>query len=197
MRVLYSSCPPSLIVHADDNLVQDTLWHLSEGDLASIHIEAAHSKEASADMDALRNALRSLVKILWANICGEGSHLLGDFTSFIRLALADLAEAFEAQAAYTKETLREAESQVQQGERDPLGQRRETVHGQIDPRIQFEKTMDTVKEVGSQAIGAGQSVKGSVEDKASRTRTRLTEAFYQVTYIFSAFQPTLTSATGL
>ncbi|KAH0832845.1 hypothetical protein J3R83DRAFT_11772 [Lanmaoa asiatica] len=166
-----------------DNLVQDTLWHLSEGDLSATRIEAIDVKEASADMDALRAALRNLLKTLWANISGEGSHLLNDFASFMRLALADFAEALEAQAAHTKQTLRESESEVQRGERGPLGRKLKTPEEEreeVDPKVKFEKTMGMVTEVGSKAIGAGQSIKDTAEEKTSRTRIRLTEAFYQV-----------------
>lgn len=134
-------------------------------------------------MNALCVALRNLLKTLWANVCGEGSHLISDFTSFMRLALADFAEALEAQAAQTKQNLRESESEVQQGERDPLGQKyrsSEEEHLEADPRVKFERTMDTVKETGSTVIGVSQTVKGTAEEKASRTRSRLTEAFYQV-----------------
>lgn len=134
-------------------------------------------------MNALRAALKNLLKTLWANISGEGSHLLGDFTSFMRLALADFAEALEAQAAHTKESLRESESEVQQGERDPLGRKHKTPEEEredADPKVRFEKSMETVKEVGSKAIGVGQSVKITAEEKASSTRSQLTEAFYQV-----------------
>ncbi|KAG9314768.1 hypothetical protein JVU11DRAFT_3850 [Chiua virens] len=166
-----------------DNLVQDTLWHLSEGDLSATPIESTEFKEASADMNALRGALRTLLKTLWANICGEGSHLLSDFTSFMRLVLADLAETLEVQAAHTKESLRETEGDVQRGERDPLGRKYmspKEEREQADPKVQFEKTMDTVKEAGSKAIGVGQSVKGTVEERASRTRKRLIEAFNEM-----------------
>ena len=151
--------------------------------MSAVRIEPVDVKEASADMNALRTALRNLLKILWANISGEGSHLLSDFTSFMRLALADFAEALEAQAAHTKESLRVSESEAQAGERDPLGRKRKTPEEErreADPKVKFEKAMDTVKGAGSTAIEAGQSVKVSVEDKASRTRTRLTEAFDEV-----------------
>lgn len=131
-------------------------------------------------MDALRTALRNLLKILWANVSGEGSHLLSDFTSFVRLALADFAGALETQAAHTKESIRQLESQVQRGERDPLGRRREEQPKEVDPKAMFEETMDTVKEAGSKAIGVGQSVKVTAEDETSRLCTRLTEALYQV-----------------
>lgn len=134
-------------------------------------------------MNALRTALRNLLKTVWTNITGEGNQILGDFASFIRLALADFAESFEAQVSQTKESLRTTESEVQRGERDSLGRKHKTAEEEreeADIKVKFRKTMDTVKDVGTDAIGAGQSVKATVEDKASRTRTRLIEAFYQV-----------------
>ena len=164
--------------------------------MSSIRSESIEVKEASADMNALRVALRNLLKILWANISGEGSHLLSDFTSFMRLALADFAEALEAQVAHTKESLRQSQSEVQRGERDQ--ETREEEFKGADPKVKFEKTMDTVKEVGSTAIGVGQSVKVSAEDKASRTRARVTEAFYQVrSELPLRFSLILTPPTGL
>lgn len=151
--------------------------------MSATHIEAADAKEASADMKALRAASSSILKTIWANIGGEGSQLLGDFASFVRLALADLAEALESQASHTKQSLRESESEVQRGERDPLGRKQKTAEqerAEADPKLKFEKTMDTVKEAGSKAIGVGQSVKVTTEEQASRTRARLIEAFHQV-----------------
>lgn len=141
-------------------------------------------------MDALRAALRSLLKTFWASVGGEGSHLLGDFASFARLALANLAETLEVQAGRTKQSLRESESEVQKGDRDPLGRKYKTPEeerGEADPKVKFEKTMETVKEVGSKAIGVGQSVKVTAEEKASTARGQLTEAFYQVRQFPSPF----------
>ncbi|KAF8123391.1 hypothetical protein EV363DRAFT_1228626 [Boletus edulis] len=166
-----------------DDLVQDTLWHLSEGDFSATHIEAVDVKEASADMNAFRSALRSLLKTLWANISGEGSHLLSDFTSFMRLALADFAETLEIQAAHTKESLRESEGEVQRGERDHLGRKYKTPEEEreeADSKAKFEKTMETAKEVGSKTIAVGQSIKVTAEEKATKTRSRITEAFYEI-----------------
>ncbi|KAF9236300.1 hypothetical protein BU15DRAFT_50314 [Melanogaster broomeanus] len=161
----------------NDNLLQDALWHLSEGDYSKTGVEAVDIEEAAADLEAIRSAIRTLLKILWANVSGEGGNLLSDFASFTRLAMADLAEIIEAQATYAKKSLRELESEVQQGERDPIGRRREE---ETDPRVKFEKTMDTVKEAGSKAIGGGQSAVATAEETASRTSARLLEAYYTV-----------------
>ncbi|KIJ13173.1 hypothetical protein PAXINDRAFT_163752 [Paxillus involutus ATCC 200175] len=164
-----------------DNLLQDALWHLSEGDYSKTRVEAMDRGEAAADLEAFRSAVRTLLKILWQNVSGEGSQLLSDFASFTRLAMADLAEAIESQAGYAKQSLRELESEVQQGERDPLGRRHKTQEEEeADVKVKFEKTMDTVKETGSKAIGVGQSVKASAEETAERTSSRLLEVYYKV-----------------
>lgn len=134
-------------------------------------------------MNAVRTALGNLLKTLLANISGEGSQLLSHFTSFVRLALADFAETLETRAAHTEETLRESESEVHHGKRDPLGRKHKTSEDEreeADPQVKFEKTSETVKGVGSTAIGIGQSVKVTAQEKASRMRSRLIEAFYQV-----------------
>ncbi|KIK91528.1 hypothetical protein PAXRUDRAFT_13737 [Paxillus rubicundulus Ve08.2h10] len=164
-----------------DNLLQGALWHLSEGDYSKTWVEAIDRDEVTADLQAFRSAVRTLLKILWQNLSGEGSQILGDFASFTRLAMADLAEVIESQAGYAKQSLRVLESEVQQGERDPLGRRRKTQEeDEGNVKVKFEKTMDTVKEAGSKAIGAGQSFKVSAEETAERTSARLLEAYYKV-----------------
>ncbi|KAG0700157.1 hypothetical protein DFH29DRAFT_933392 [Suillus ampliporus] len=129
-------------------------------------VEAMDTDEASADLQALRSAIRTLLRTFWTNVSGEGSILLNDFASFARLAMADLAGAIESGAAHAKESLREFDAEVQQGERIR--------------RRKFEKTMDTAKEVGSKAIGVGQEVKAFAEDMAEHTRIRLQETYYNI-----------------
>ncbi|OAX34743.1 hypothetical protein K503DRAFT_803347 [Rhizopogon vinicolor AM-OR11-026] len=168
-----------------DNLLQQVLWHLSEGDYKDTRIEAMDTDEASADVESFRSAIRTLLHILWTNLSGEGSILLNDFTSFARLAMADLAGTIESQAAYTKESLREFDTEVQQGERDNLGRRQKSPEEiekerEEDTKAKFEKRMDTVKEVGSKAIGVGQDVKATAEDIAARTSARLQETYYNI-----------------
>ncbi|KAG2341902.1 hypothetical protein BDR05DRAFT_976774 [Suillus weaverae] len=165
-----------------DNLLQKVLWHLSEGDLADTRIEAIDTDEASADLQSFCSAIRTLIHILWTNVSGESNVLLNDFASFARLAMADLAGAIETGAAYAKDSLREFDTEVQQGERDNLGRKRKTpeeleLEREEDTKAKFEKTMDTAKEAGSKAIGVGQEVKASAEDMAERTRIRLQETY--------------------
>lgn len=166
------------------------LWHISESDYEHTRIEPMDTNEASADIESFRLAIRTLLHILWTNLTGEGSVLLNDFASFARLAMADLAGVVESQAAYTKETLREFDTEVQQGERDNLGRRKKTPEEieqerEEDTKAKFEKTMDTVKEVGSKAIGVGQDVKITAEDVASRASARLQETYYKVNIFLS------------
>ncbi|KAH7926366.1 hypothetical protein BV22DRAFT_1009273 [Leucogyrophana mollusca] len=163
-----------------DNLLQQAIWHLSQGEPARLDIDMP-TEEATSDAHALRAALRTLIQVLWTNVAGESTFLLSDFASFARLAAADFAEAVEVQAARAKEGLREVEEEVQQGERDALGRKmEEEAEGEGDARVEFERTMDTVKGVGSKAIGAGQSVKASAEDTANRTSTRLQDAYLKI-----------------
>ncbi|KAG2125484.1 hypothetical protein DEU56DRAFT_743663 [Suillus clintonianus] len=168
-----------------DNLLQDVLWHLSEGDFADTRVEAIDTEEASADLQSIRSAIRTLLQILWTNVSGEGSVLLDDFASFARLAMADLAGVIETGSAYAKESLREFDTKVQQGERDNLGRKRQTPEEleqkrEEDTKKKFEQTMDTAKEAGSKAIGVGQDVKASAEEMVERTRARLQETYYNI-----------------
>lgn len=168
-----------------DNLVQETLWHLEECNLSEVRVELVSSEETTADLDAFRASIRTLIRILWANISGEGTNLLNDFASFSRIALADFAEIVESQAAHAKESLREFDTQVQQGERDNLGRRKRT-QGEIeqeeaeDAKVKFEKTMDTVKESGSKVIGTAQSVQETAKETSERAATRLREAYFRM-----------------
>ncbi|KAG1775163.1 hypothetical protein EV702DRAFT_1180430 [Suillus placidus] len=168
-----------------DDLLQKVLWHLSEGDFADTRVEVIDTDEASGDLQSIRSAIRTLMHILWTNVSGEGNVLLNDFASFARLAMADLAGAIETGAAYAKDSLREFDTEVQQGERDNLGRKRKTpeeleLEREEDTKANFEKTMDTAKEAGSKAIGVGQEVKASAEEMAERTRTRLRETYYNI-----------------
>ncbi|KIJ60327.1 hypothetical protein HYDPIDRAFT_98881 [Hydnomerulius pinastri MD-312] len=169
----------------NDNLLQDALWHLSEGNYSETQVGAMDIDEATADINAFRSAIRTLTKILWSNISGEGNFLLNDFASFARLAIADFAEVIETQAGQAKESLREFDAEVQQGERDILGRKRkspeeEEQQRERDARATFEETMDTMKSAGSRAIGVGQTVKASAEDTSDRASNRLMDAYYKV-----------------
>ncbi|KAG2049341.1 hypothetical protein BDR06DRAFT_961710 [Suillus hirtellus] len=168
-----------------DNLLQQVLWHLSEGDFADMRVEAIDTDKASADLQSIRSTIRALLHILWTNVSDEATVLLNDFASFARLAMADLAGDIETGAVYTKESLRELDTGVRQGERDNLGRKRKTPEEiererEQDIKAKFENTMDAAKETGSKAIGVGQEVKASAEEAAERTRIRLQQTYYNI-----------------
>ncbi|KAF9011677.1 hypothetical protein BDZ89DRAFT_963742 [Hymenopellis radicata] len=161
-----------------DDLLQEALWHLSEGDLAlSTPDVPVDTEEASADADAVRKSLRDLVQIIWSSISSESSEVFHDFSSFARLVIADAAEAVEEQAARAKSTLREVEKEVQDGQRDSLGRDKERMQEEEDVKVQFEHGMDTIKGAGVSAIGAGQQASAKVEDMSAKTMSKLQSAF--------------------
>jgi len=169
-----------------DSLLQESLWHLSEADIASTSTSVPmdiDSDQARQDSQALARSIRTLVSIGWENLSQEGRSVFHDFASFMRLALADAADYVAQGAGATAESLRELDSEVQEGERNELGLRKREAEDDAedaDVRVKFEKTMDTTKEVGSKAIGAGQVAVATTEDVANRASTRLQDAFYQV-----------------
>lgn len=169
----------------DDNLVQEMLWHLEECNFSEVRVDVGPSEDTSADLEAFRSSIRTLIRILWANISGEGSNLLNDFASFSRLALADLAAIIEAQAAAASDSLREFDTQVAEGERDNLGRKKKTQQEieqeqAEDAKAKFEKTMDTVKESGSKVIGTAQSVQETAQQTRERATTRFRDAYFRM-----------------
>ncbi|KAF8128788.1 hypothetical protein K438DRAFT_2000215 [Mycena galopus ATCC 62051] len=146
-----------------DNLLQDAIWHLNEGEIDT----------------AIYPSLRTIISIVWQSISSEGSFLFSDFASFARLALADAAEAVQDQAGRAKESLREVEQGVQDGQRDDLGRDKQRLEEEEDVRVAFEHGMDTLKETGSGVIGAGQKAKETTEDISERTTARLQAAYYK------------------
>ena len=175
-----------LIASVDDNLLQETFWHLQESNFADVRLEAMDVEEATADLDAFRSSVRALMKILWTNISGEGNVLLNDFASFIRLMVADLAESVESQAAQAKQAVRDFDTQVQEGERDNLGRKRKTPEEieQEDAKAKFEKTMDTMKGTGSSVIGAAQTVQETAKETSERAASKFREAYFRVSKSF-------------
>ncbi|KAJ7234476.1 hypothetical protein C8J57DRAFT_1575063 [Mycena rebaudengoi] len=123
-----------------DNLVQEIVWHLTEGDVnAAVDAPNVDKEEVSS---------ASMLP------------LLADFASFTRLGLADVAEIVEDQAGRTKEGLRNVEQDVEDSARDNLGRDKGRLDAeQGDPRTTFEHRMNTLKDTGSTAIGAHQSAK--------------------------------------
>ncbi|KAI0684681.1 hypothetical protein C8T65DRAFT_748562 [Cerioporus squamosus] len=167
-----------------DNIIQESLWHLSEADISNTSTAAmdVDSDQASKDAKALAKALRTLVSIGWENLSQEGRSVFHDFASFMRLALADAAEHVGDSAKSAAEALREVDKDVQDGQRNELGVKRKAEDDpeDADARAKFERAMDSTKEVGSKAIGAGQVAVATGEDLANRTSSRLQDAFYKI-----------------
>ncbi|THH32403.1 hypothetical protein EUX98_g1751 [Antrodiella citrinella] len=167
-----------------DNLIQEALWHLSEADISSTHVNSGadiDSDQASKDARAVAHALRTLLKIVWTNFASESESVFHDFASFSRLALADAADLVSRGAGSAAQSLREVDSEIQQGDRNELGMNKNT--GEEEPkdtRQKFESAMDTVKVAGSKTIGAGQVASQTAEDIATRTSERLQNAFYTI-----------------
>ncbi|RPD60459.1 hypothetical protein L226DRAFT_461468 [Lentinus tigrinus ALCF2SS1-7] len=167
-----------------DNVIQESLWHLSEADISNTSTSGmdVDTDQASKDAHALAKSLRTLVSIVWENLSEEGRSVFHDFASFMRLALADAAEHVGDSAKTAAEALREVDKDVQEGQRNELGIKRkaEDEPEDADARAKFERAMDSTKEVGSKAIGAGQVAIATGEDLANRTSTSLQGAFYKI-----------------
>ncbi|KAI0795838.1 hypothetical protein C8Q75DRAFT_744066 [Abortiporus biennis] len=168
-----------------DNLIQEALWHLSQADLPATTISSpdVDTEKASKDARALARSLKTLVRVVWTNFSSESESVFHDFASFMRLALADAAEYISKSAGSAAENLREVDTEIEQGERNEIGMKKRSESERPedrDARIQFEKTMDTVKVTGSKAIGAGQVAVATGEELANRTSSRLQEAFFKI-----------------
>jgi hypothetical protein len=119
--------------------------------------------------------LRTFLQSFWDSAATEGFGVLSDFASFTRLSLADVAEILAEKSNKAASKLRSVEGEVQSGERDAVGikeQTKEEWKG-ADVREVFVKSMDTVKDTGSAAIGVAQSAGHKTTDLTDRSRTRL------------------------
>lgn len=83
--------------------------------------------------------------------------------------MADTAEVVEKHAGTVKSDLRQTETEVQEGKRDPLGRSVPEKGQPEDTRQRFERGMDTAKAAGSNIIGGGQAVKQSGDQLAAKT----------------------------
>ncbi|EKM77256.1 hypothetical protein AGABI1DRAFT_62301 [Agaricus bisporus var. burnettii JB137-S8] len=165
----------------DDNILQEAIWHLEQGDLVATSEAREEQEQALKDIQALRRSLRTVVKVAYHNVTTEGAHLFSDFASVMRVMLADAAELVETQAGKAKETLRHVEQDVKVGKRDSWGRDRESLEARReDFKLQWEHGVDTVKDTGSMVIGASKAVAGAVEDTTERTTSRVQNAFYSV-----------------
>ncbi|KAF8527534.1 hypothetical protein BU17DRAFT_81736 [Hysterangium stoloniferum] len=140
-----------------DDILQSALYNLSQGELKTDPSAVMAQHEAVTDIQHASAALKHILLVLWGHLSSP-SGAAGDFASFTRKFLADTAEVVEQHADAVKSNLRETEEEVQQGKRDPLGRSREDKESD-NLQEQYERTMDTAKVTGSQAIGAGQAVK--------------------------------------
>ncbi|KAJ7262762.1 hypothetical protein B0H12DRAFT_1104346 [Mycena haematopus] len=161
-----------------DNLLQEAIWHLTEGDVNVDSATGAVDKEqVSSDINAVRSSLRTILSTFWRNFT-DGGFLPTDVSSFVLLTLSDAAEVTESQAGRTKDSLRQMEQEIQEGQRDSLGRDKERLGEEQDTRVAFEHTMDTLKDVGSGAIGAHRSVKAKTEDISERASGLLWDTYY-------------------
>ncbi|KAF7361297.1 hypothetical protein MSAN_01162200 [Mycena sanguinolenta] len=160
---------------SDDNLLQEAIWHLTEGDVNTT--DSSRDAEVSSDINAVRSSIRTILSIFWHNFT-DGGFLPTDVTSFILLTLSDAAEVVQSQAGRTKDSLRQMEQEVQEGQRDSLGRDKQRLGEEEDKRVAFEHTMDTLKDVGSGAIGAHRSVKAKAGDISERASGLLWDTYY-------------------
>lgn len=125
--------------------------------------------------------MRTVASLVWENLSQEGRSVFHDFASFMRLALADAADYVAHGAEATAESLRQLDTEVQEGQRNDLGVRKRKAEDEdVDTKVKFERTMDKTKDVGSKTIGAGQAALATAQETADRTSSRLQDAFYAV-----------------
>ncbi|KZP20679.1 hypothetical protein FIBSPDRAFT_911054 [Athelia psychrophila] len=166
-----------------DDILQKALWHLSEGDLQNTSTDVVNTDEAVRDLNAIRSALRTVLKVAWTNVSSEGSALFEDFASITRLALADLVEVVETHAGKAKDGLRTLDTQINQGERTQIGTKvksEEERERDSDPKVMWQQGMDTTKDAGTTVIGVGQDVKASTQETYDRTTQRLQESYIKM-----------------
>ncbi|KAF8888376.1 hypothetical protein CPB84DRAFT_1849617 [Gymnopilus junonius] len=126
-----------------DNILQEAVWHLTEGDLTVAPGGRQSRDRALQDLNAIRDALRNVLNIVWSSVTSEGTSLFEEFFSVARLFLADAAEVVEEQAGRTKDSLRRTEDEVQSGHRDPLGRDKQRLEEENDTQVAWEHKMDT------------------------------------------------------
>jgi hypothetical protein len=187
VRTLYSLAGPQYIetLHIGDNIIQESLWHLHEADLSNTSTTrtGSGSDQASKDASALARSLRTVFSILLSTVTQESQNVAHDFASFLRLTIADAADYVSQSAGSAAQALRQVDEEVSRGERNEVGLKNKPEEEKFknkDAREQFEITMDTVKEAGSQTIGAAQVAAATSKDLANRTNDRLQNAFNEV-----------------
>jgi hypothetical protein len=172
-----------------DDALQEAMWNLSQGDTSNMQaklstegVDGSVKDEVVSDAQRLASALRNLISLFLSYSSAEGTSLFSDFASFSRSALANTAELVEQQARAAKESLRRVEQEVQDGQRDNLGRKKDEDNSMSgDPQAQFEAGMDTIKSAGSTAIGAGQSAAQTVQESYNSTTNRLQLSMDKIT----------------
>ena len=167
-----------------DNIIQESLWHLHEADLSntSTNVTGKAPDQASKDASALARSLRTIFSVLLSTFTQESQSIFHDFASFMRLAVADAAEYVSQSAGSTAQNLRQVDEEIARGERNEAGLKKKPEEEKFknkDTREQFEISMDTVKEAGSETISAAQVAAATSKDLANRTNERLQNAFTQ------------------
>ncbi|KAF8128789.1 hypothetical protein K438DRAFT_1888312 [Mycena galopus ATCC 62051] len=123
-----------------DNLLQEAIWHLTEGDVNTVvdaSREGGNKEQVAADINAVRSSLRQILSIFWHNFT-DGGFLPTDVV--------------QSQAGRTKDSLREVEQDIQEGQRDSLGRDKQRLGEEQDTRVAFEHTMDTLKDAKTDDI---------------------------------------------
>lgn len=183
--IMYARRCPELTFPSEDNLVQQSLWHLHEADISntSTNVTGSAPDQASKDASALARSLRTIFSILLSTLTQESQAVFHDFASFMRLALADAADYVSQSTGSAAQTLRQVDQEIAEGERNEAGLKHKPEEEKFknkDAKEQFEITMDTVKEAGSQTIGTAQVAAATSKDLANRTNERLLNAFNAV-----------------
>ena len=161
---------------------------MHEADISntSTNITGSAPDQASKDASALARSLRTIFSVLLSTLTQESQSVFHDFASFTRLALADAADYVSQSAGSAAQTLRQVDQEIEEGERNEAGLKKKPEEEKFknkDAREQFEITMDTVKEAGSQTIGAAQVAAATSKDLANRTNERLQNAFNEVCFL--------------
>ena len=160
--------------------MQQAIWHLTEGDLTVTDEAEADKDQALKDINEMRRALRTLISTMWSSFSTEGTALFHDLMSIVRISLADAAELVEDKAGLAKESLRNVESEVQEGKRDTLGRDKKRLEQEEDPKVAWQHGMDTVKDAGTTVIGATQSTTAAAQEQSAKTSNRLQDAYYKI-----------------
>ena len=158
-----------------DDIFQDAIFTLGRAGRQQYERQGENTAQSEAQSDAqdLVGAVRVAIEAFLGGVNwgGEAAH-------FARMTGADVAEAIEKTARDAKDNLREQDQGVSERDQD-----RDAMDvDNRDARAKYEQNMDTVKNTGSQAIGAGQTVQGRASDVSDRAASRLDEASYRVSY---------------